>query len=113
MTVDELIRRWDDFTTRMAPGFPTSVHDHAKALGLRTRIAELEAGAVPLPAHLARRVADSDARFRHATVELSVHFAGYQAPRSAWWWFRRPAAMGPELEADLARVVPREGTPIA
>ena len=112
MTVDELIRRWDDFTTEMAPGYPTSVHDYANALGLRTRIAELEAAAVPLAAHLARRVTESDARFREATIELSVPFAGYQAPRSAWWWFRRPAEMGPELEADLARVVPREEAPI-
>ena len=74
--------------------------------GLRTRIAELETGAVPLPADLARRVADSDARFRAATVELRAPFAGYQAPRSAWWWFRRPAQMGTVLEADLARVEP-------
>jgi hypothetical protein len=106
MTVDEVIRRWDHFTTQVALVYPSSIYDYANALGLRTRIAELEIGALPLPAQLARRVADSDARFREATIELSVPFAGYQAPRSAWWWFRRPAKAGPNLEADLARVDP-------
>jgi hypothetical protein len=106
VTVDDVIRRWDDFTTQVALGYPSSIYDYANALGLRTRIAQLQTGAVPLPVHLARRVADSDTRFREVTIELSMPFAGYQAPRQAWWWFRRPAKLGPELKADLARVEP-------
>jgi hypothetical protein len=112
MTDDDVIRRSDDFTREVAVGYPSSIHDYANALRLRTKVAELETGAVPLPADQARRIAESDLRFREASVELSAPFAGFQAPRSAWWWFRRPTKMGPELEADLARVVPREGTPI-
>jgi hypothetical protein len=102
----DVIRRWEHFTTQVALGYPSSIYDYANGLGLRTRIAAIETAAVPLPIPLARRVADSDARFCEATVELSAPFAGYQAPRSAWWWFRRPARMGTELEADLARVEP-------
>ena len=103
---DALIRRWDHFTTEVALGYPSSIYDYANGLGLRTRIAALDAGSIPLSEDSARRVAESDARFRDATIELSAPFAGYQAPRSAWWWFRRPAKLGPTLEADLARVQP-------
>jgi hypothetical protein len=106
MTVDNVIRRWEYFTVQVAHGYPESIYEYTNEISVRTKIAELETGAVPLPAHLARRVAESDARFRESSTELPVPFAGYQAPRSAWWWFRCPTNMGPDLQADLARVEP-------
>jgi hypothetical protein len=107
--VHQVILDWQYFTMEVARGYPYTIYDYTNDLIVRDRIAEVVAGVVPLPPHLAERVAECDARFRNATVERSTPlphllemFGGQPVEPRGWWWFRHPTQPGEELAADLA-----------
>jgi hypothetical protein len=98
VTLDGLLRDWQNFIAEIEHGYGLSLYDYTNDLSVRDRLDELMTTVSgQLRPKLEARLAPLDARFQKATEVAPAPLMA--RPQS--WWRRIPRQRGADFDADL------------
>ena len=102
LTLSLLVDRWKKFVFDVEEGYDDSIYEYTNDISIR----DLLQGVVDkCPLVLCNKLIKSlqiwDDRFKKATRVTTCSVLPDREKSQAWWWFRIPIKLSPELENDL------------